>query len=309
MKPIRIAIIGFGKIAADQHVPSIVGNSRFELVATSSRSGQGVEPSFADWRDLLNRVDGLEAVAVTTPPGPRYEIARECIARGLNVLMEKPPTVTLSEVDELSCLAEAKGVTLFATWHARHNPAVTAAAQALAGKRISEMQIVWHEDVHKWHPGQQWIWEPGGFGVFDPGINAFSIATAIFPGALFVRSAELGFPENAQTPIAAEIEFESDVADGPLHGSLDWRRTEGEEWTITVKTTDGIEVTLADGGARLLVDGVEQITGKSGEYADIYREFADLVHDRRSSVDVRPLRLVADCFLASRRRIVEPVSL
>ena len=39
VKPIRIAILGFGKIAEDQHVPSITGNPRFELVATSSRSG------------------------------------------------------------------------------------------------------------------------------------------------------------------------------------------------------------------------------------------------------------------------------
>ena len=146
---------------------------------------------------------------------------------GLHVLLEKPPSVTLSEIDDLDSLAEAAGVTLFATWHARHNPAVVAAGKALAGKRIKGMQIVWHEDVHKWHPGQQWIWEPGGFGVFDPGINAFSIVTAIFPGTLFVRSAELAFPANAQTPIAAEIEFASDVSDGPLHGSLDWRRTEG----------------------------------------------------------------------------------
>lgn len=308
MKPIRIAIIGFGKIAADQHVPSIAGNPRFELVATSSRSGQGVEPVFTDWRELLQKVEGLEAVAITTPPSVRHEIASECISRGLQVLMEKPPTVTLSEVEDLACLAEAKGVTLFATWHARHNPAVAAAARALAGKRISEMQIVWHEDVHKWHPGQHWIWEPGGFGVFDPGINAFSIATAIFPGELFVRSAELRFPENAQTPIAAEIEFASNVAEGPLHCSLDWRRT-GEEWTLFVRTGDGSDVRLTDGGSRLIVDGVEQNLAESGEYADIYREFADLVDNRRSSVDVRPLRLVGDCFLASSRKIVEPVSL
>jgi hypothetical protein len=45
------------------------------------------------------------------------------------------------------------------------------------------VEIVWHEDVRKWHPGQQWIWEPGGFGVFDPGINALSIATRIFPAS------------------------------------------------------------------------------------------------------------------------------
>lgn len=309
MRPIRIAIIGFGKIAADQHVPSISANPRLELAATSSRSGQGVATIYSDWRELLEKVDGLEAVAITTPPGVRYEIARACIEKGLHVLLEKPPAVTLSEVEELACLAEAKGVTLFATWHARHNPAVIAAAQALAGKRIAEMRIVWHEDVHKWHPGQNWIWEPGGFGVLDPGINAFSIATAIFPGALFVRSAELSFPSNADTPIAAEIAFASDVAEGDLSCSLDWRRTEGEEWTIHVATADGRTVQLTEGGARLSLDGEEQIAGGPGEYPDIYREFVDLIDQRRSSVDVRPLRLVADCLLASRRREVEPVAM
>lgn len=307
MKPIRIAIIGFGKIAADQHVPSIAGNPRFELVATSSRSGQGVEPTFTDWRELLRKVEGLEAVAITTPPNVRYEIARACIDAGLHVLMEKPPTVTLTETDELSCLAEAAGVTLYATWHSRHNPSVPAAAKALAGKRIAEMQIRWQEDVHKWHPGQRWIWDAGGFGVFDPGINAFSIATAIFPGALFVRSAELSIPENAETPIAAEIDFAGDVADGPLHASLDFRRTEGEEWTIDIRTTDGHSVRLTDGAAHLFLDGEKQALEGDGEYSDIYREFVDLIDQRRSSVDVRPLRLVADCFLAASRRQVEPV--
>lgn len=307
MNPIRIAIIGFGKIAADQHVPSIAGNGRFELAATSSRSGNGPAQSFTDWRKLLREVEGLEAVAITTPPSARHEIASACIEAGLHVLMEKPPTVTLSEVDDLIGLAEAKGVTLYGSWHSRHNPAVDAAAQELAGKRIAEMRVVWQEDVHKWHPGQRWIWEPGGFGVFDPGINAFSIVTKIFPGALFVRSADLSFPENAETPIAAEIDFASEVADGPLHASLDFRRTEGEAWTIDIRTADGRGVKLTEGGSRLFVDGEERTPSGPGEYPDIYREFVDLIDQRRSMVDVRPLRLVADCLLAARRRQVEAV--
>ena len=307
MNPIRIAIIGYGKIAADQHLPSISGNDRFELAATSSRSGEGIDPVFTDWRELLRSVEGLEAVAITTPPGPRYEIARACVEAGLHTLLEKPPAATLSEIDELAGLAEARGVTVFATWHARHNSAVEAAAQALAGKRIASMAIHWHEDVHKWHPGQQWIWAPGGYGVFDPGINAFSIATRIFPGALFVKSAELSFPENAQTPIAADIIFGSDVADGDLTASLDWRRTEGEEWTIAVETADGLNLNLTEGGSRLFVDDREQVVTTIGEYPDIYREFVDLIDERRSSVDVRPQRLVADCLLIGGRKIVEPI--
>jgi predicted dehydrogenase len=308
MRPIRIAILGFGKIAADQHVPAIKGNSRFELVASSSRSGKGVGQTFTDWRELIRTVEGLEAVAITTPPGPRYDIARECVLGGLHCLLEKPPTTGLSEIADLACHAEAERVTLYTTWHARHHPAVAAAAKALAGKRIASLEILWHEDVHKWHPGQEWIWEPGGFGVFDPGINAFSIATKIFPGGLFVKSAELHVPEDAQTPIAAEVDFHSPAADGPLRASLDWRRTADEEWTVTVETSDGAKVRLEDGGATLLLNGEKQAESGLGEYPDIYREFVELIDERRSKVDVAPLRLVADCLLAGRRNTVEAVN-
>lgn len=307
MKPIRIAIIGYGKIAEDQHVPSIRANPRFELVASSSRSGQGVEKRFTDWRELIRGVEGLEAVAITTPPGPRYTIARECILAGLHCLLEKPPTAGLAEIADLSCVAETKGVSLFTTWHAQHHSTVGTAAKALAGKRIRSMQIVWHEDVHKWHPGQQWIWDAGGFGVFDPGINAFSIATRIFPGTLLVQSADLSVPRNAQTAIAAEVSFYSPEADGALGASLDWRRTEGEEWTIIIETSDGTNVRLEDGGARLILNGEPSADSGIGEYPDIYRTFVELIDERRSLVDVAPLRLVADCLLVGKRTIIEAV--
>ena len=305
MKPIKIAILGFGKIAADQHVPAIEGNSRLELVASSSRSGQGVAQTFTDWRELIRSVEGLEAVAITTPPEPRYEIARECMLAGLHCLLEKPPTTGLAEINDLACLAEAQQVSLMTTWHAQHHATVDAAAQALAGKRIASMEILWHEDVRKWHPGQQWIWQPGGFGVFDPGINAFSIATKIFPGSFFVRSAELSYPADAQTPIAADIVFASPQADGPLGASLDWRRSEGEEWTITITTTDGQSVRLENGGSRLTVDGRASEDDGPGEYPDIYRQFVDLIDERKSLVDVAPLRLVADCLLVGSKKTVD----
>ena len=154
----------------------------------------------------------------------------------------------------------------------------------------------------------RWIWEPGGFGVFDPGINAFSIATTDVPRRPVRQSAELSVAENAQTPIAAEIIFSSPEADGPLTASLDWRRTEGEEWTITVETSDGHDVRLEAGGSRLLIDGAAQEDEGPGEYPDIYRHFVELIDERRSDVDVAPFRLVADCLLVGRTNTVEPVN-
>jgi predicted dehydrogenase len=308
MRPIRIGIIGYGKIAEDQHVPSIKGNGRFELAATVSRQGKGTGdvPCFTSHRDMLDQIKDLQAVAICTPPSVRYEIARDCIEAGLHTLLEKPPGVTLAEVEHLACLAEGREISLFTTWHAQHNPAVAAAAERLAGQSIASMQIVWHEDVRKWHPGQQWIWEPGGFGVFDPGINALSIATRIFPGELFVREAELIVPENKQAPIAARIRFASSASNGDLSADFNWNHEGAEAWDFHIRLVDGTELKLIEGGSRLFVGDELQASGGHGEYSSIYADFVDLIDERRSHVDVRPLRLVADAYLSGRRSVAPP---
>ena len=303
MTGIRIAVVGMGKIARDQHLPAIEENPRFELAATVERAGDRTDLNFTDYREMLATAD-VSAVAITTPPGPRYAIARDCIEAGKHVLLEKPPTATLAEIEELRERAAERGVTIFTTWHAQHNAAVARAAELLRGRRVESMKITWHEDVEKWHPGQKWIWQAGGFGVFDPGINAFSIVSKIFPGSLYVASAELSFPEGADTPIAAGIRFGSPDSAGPLECSLDWRRTEGELWAIEIET-DGASIAVLDGGSRLLIDGDEQETPGLGEYPDIYRRFAELVDSGESDVDVVPLRLVADCLLVGSRSEVE----
>jgi predicted dehydrogenase len=307
MVPLRIAIIGFGKIAIDQHIPAISANPRFRLVAASSPriTEQTGIATYRDHRDML-AAEQLDAVAICTPPAIRYEIARDCLEAGLHSLLEKPPGITLGEVEALERLAAARELSLFTTWHAQHNPAVAAAADLLAGKRIAAMAIVWREDVRKWHPGQQWIWRPGGFGVFDPGINALSIATRIFPGPLVLRSAELLVPANRQMPIAAELTFSSPVAEGELSASFDWCHTGGEAWTIDLTTTDGIELSLREGGARLFLAGEERLGTGPPEYAAIYARFLDLIDQRCSLVDTEPLRLTADAFLAASRTSVEP---
>ena len=301
MSTMRIGVIGMGKIAVDQHLPAIAANPRFTLAATVERSAPASAINFTSHSEMLAAADRLDAVAITTPPGPRYAIARDCIEAGLHVLLEKPPTASLAEIEDLRVRAAQREVSLFTTWHAQHNPAVVAAAGLLVGKRVRDMTIIWHEDVEKWHPGQRWIWQAGGFGVFDPGINAFSIASKIFPGSLFVRAAALHFPSGAHTPIAAEIEFASPASSGPLRCSFDWRRTAGEEWTIQLTTEDGVAISLLDGGARLVVDNETQPAHGDGEYPDIYRRFAEMVERRESHVDSVPLRLVADCLLVGSR--------
>ncbi|MEX2319217.1 MAG: Gfo/Idh/MocA family oxidoreductase [Bauldia sp.] len=308
MRTYKVGIVGLGKIAHDQHVPVIAANPAFVLAGIASQRGMtiGAVPTFKTPEEMYAAVPDLDAVAVCTPPQVRYQTALAALAAGKHVMLEKPPAATLSELHELARFADARKKILFTTWHSQYNAAVAAAKTALAGKRVRRMAVNWKEDVRRWHPGQKWIWTPGGFGVFDPGINALSIVTRIMPTPIFVRSADLTFPENCDAPIAATLGFYTGGAgDEDLTAVFDWRQTGPQTWEIVIDTDDGERVHLENGGARLSIDGNLVIEEQPTEYEQIYERFREILDAGRSDVDPAPLRLVADAFLVGRRLSTE----
>jgi D-galactose 1-dehydrogenase len=304
----RLGVIGLGKIAQDQHLPVIRANPAFELLAVSSQRGmavEGVPHAFTDWRDML-RLPDLDAVAICTPPQPRHAIASAALAAGKHVLLEKPPAATLSELVDLERGATAAGRTLFTTWHSQYNRAVDEARRALAGRTVERLLVTWKEDVRRWHPGQEWIWEAGCFGVFDPGINALSIVTRIMPACVFIRRADLEFPSNKDAPIAATLQLGSGRDREDLRAVFDWRQASEQTWDIAVETSEGVNLKLTKGGSRLAIDGSLVAEEPPAEYEGIYRRFGELLAEGRSEVDAEPFRLVADAFMIGRRLAVEP---
>jgi len=304
MSAIKLAIVGVGKIVHDQHLPAVAANPDFQLVASASRHNtvEGL-PGFTSIEAMLAAVPEIDAVSLCMPPQYRYQAARAALLAGKHVFLEKPPGATLSEVADLEALAAARGLTLFTSWHSRYAPGVQPAKAYLAAHAPTAMQVIWKEDVRQWHPNQEWIWQAGGLGVFDPGINALSIVTEILPAPIFLNHAALEFPENRDAPIGAELRFQ-DGGGMPVQASFDWRQTGKQSWDIVVQTAGG-ELKLSDGGARLWVHGVEQPLEKEAEYPSLYRRFAELVRSGRSDVDVAPLRHVADAFMLGQRKVVE----
>ena len=301
---IRIGLVGLGKIAQDQHVPALAANADYELVAVASRNASldGVA-HYRDVETLLAECGDLDAVSLCTPPQVRSAQARAALAAGKHVMLEKPPGATLSEVIDLETRARDAGRTLYASWHSRQAPAVEPARAWLAERRVEHVEITWKEDVRVWHPGQQWIWQPGGLGVFDPGINALSIATRVLPRPFFVTGAQLSFPENRAAPIAATLDLVDDHG-GVIRGVFDFRQTGPQTWNIDVRTNDG-RLLLSEGGSRMHVNDEPVDAAETGEYPGLYEEFAQLVEQGRSDVDISPLRLVADSFLLGQRETVE----
>jgi predicted dehydrogenase len=304
---LKVGLLGIGKIARDQHIPALQANPRFELAACASRNAtvDGV-PSFTDLDAMLAAVPDLHCISICTPPQAHFDAVLTALRAGKHVMLEKPPTATTRQIALLADEAGRRGRTLFQTWHSRFAAGVDAAREFLRSRPLVSGKITWKEDVHQWHPGQRWIWEPGGFGVFDPGINALSLLTEILPDEVCVDAAVLEFPENQQAPIAATVSLRTEGG-ARIGADFDFRQKGEQSWDIEL-TTSGGKLTLAGGGAEVRIDGkaVTQDASMAGEYPRLYHRFASLCDAGKSEVDWRPFQLVADAFLIGERRIVAP---
>ncbi len=299
--PLKIGLIGLGKIAVDQHIPAVRANPKLELVAGCSPHNrpEGIRayPSLAE---MLDAHPEIEAVSICTPPQIRHAIAREAIAAGKHVFLEKPPAATLGEAEAIRHLAEERGVTLLASWHSRFAPAVQAARDWITQRPLKQVRIVWKENVRQWHPGQDWIFAPGGMGVFDPGINALSILTHLLGDSMMVKQADLHIPANCQAPI--EVAMRMITARGiSVHADFDFLQQDRQTWSIFAESNNGEKLALHGGGTTLEIDGAVVLQGKEAEYAGLYAHFHQLVHNGESDADFSPLRIVADAFMIGRR--------
>jgi predicted dehydrogenase len=129
-KTIRVGVIGVGylgrfhaqKYAAMEGVDlagvADVDPARAEIVAKEC----GTAP-FSEYRELLEQVD---AVSIVVPTVHHHKVALDCLERGIDILLEKPMTVTLAEADALIRLAEEKRLILQVGHLERFNPAVLA---------------------------------------------------------------------------------------------------------------------------------------------------------------------------------------
>ncbi|WP_116085011.1 Gfo/Idh/MocA family protein [Tropicimonas sp. IMCC34011] len=290
-----LILVGIGDIAKSKHEPAIAASEDFTLRAAVSRhhTVEGVE-NWSDYDDFL--VDGPEgALSLTAPPEARLAMTRKAIAAGRDVMMEKPPAPTVSAALDLAQRARKAGTALLGSWHMRHGIAVLEAQRWLSGRRIRRVDVEWSEDVRKTHPGQDWVFEAGGFGIYDNVTNAFSLMTILLPDALCVTSATHEIPENRSQPIRTDLEMEA--GDAPVALKADWRH-EGERiFRIEIETDRGTLV-LPDGGHALQADGKTLVEkGEDREYQALYASFAGVLAERRVDVDVRPLQLAADAFL------------
>lgn len=290
----KVALVGIGKIALDQHIPAIKDNPEWTLAATVSRNASvdGIE-NYTTIDELLDARPDIGTISLAIPTQPRFEYARKALIAGRHVMLEKPPGASVSECLTLDALARDKGVSLYATWHSRHAEGIIEASDWLATRTLKRLCINWKEDVRAFHPGQEWVWEPSGLGVFDPGINALSIMTKILPDAVHLSDAILQVPSNRQTPIAASLRFHH-PGGAEVRAEFDWRQPGDPLWQMSIETEDDV-----------LELGFEA-SSLDIEYQRLYLHMSELIKDRTVDMDLSPLMHVADACMLGQRVSVEP---
>ena len=146
MKPIEVAVIGTGwcggiraeTLAAHPLVKALHVAETNKVRLQEIKTKTGAQTATADYQELLKKRE-IEAVYISaTPETTHYPMARDCLAAGKHVFLEKPIALTLEEADELIDLKNEKNLKFTIGYSQRFNPKLAYVKRSLEDGTIGE---------------------------------------------------------------------------------------------------------------------------------------------------------------------------
>ncbi|HEY0002418.1 MAG TPA: Gfo/Idh/MocA family oxidoreductase [Actinoplanes sp.] len=189
----RAAIVGTGAIA-DAHAQALRAHpERAELTAVvdldADRAGQFAArwdvPTIHPGLPELLKTGGVDLVHLCTPPSSHAPLALECLRAGVHVLVEKPPTLSLAELDTLAEASRESGAQLATVFQHRFG-AGAARLRALAGAGelgralLATCETQWFRDDAYFEVPWRGKWETEGGGpTMGHGIHQFDLLLSV----------------------------------------------------------------------------------------------------------------------------------
>jgi predicted dehydrogenase len=299
----RGAIVGFGRVAAEAHVPALRRSPGFEIAAVvdlaAERRARALEalPGVRVYPELSLMADEgvqrLDFVDVATPPRAHGDAVKRALEQGCHVLCEKPLALDLDEVRELSLAARRSGRVLFTVHNWKYAPLLRRLHGILRTGAVGEPREIDWEVLRPGPPrgaaAAGWRVDrkqAGGGILMDHGWHAFYLMlflTERDPKAIAARlTYDRGF--EVESAVDCEIDFQDLRARIRLRWGASGRRTTG-----VVRGTLG-RVSIEDD--RLVVApsrGVgENIPFPPGLSASSYHPewFPDLLDGFRSEIEL-----------------------
>lgn len=148
---LQSAVIGTGVIA-EEHLAHLEASPRAELraicdlspaAARAAANRYGAAAVFTDWRRMLCEAQP-DVVHILTPPATHFEFARECLQAGCHVIVEKPATLAVDELEFLLQLARDRGLHLIENHNYRFNETMRELEGRIASGaigRVTDLEI------------------------------------------------------------------------------------------------------------------------------------------------------------------------
>jgi scyllo-inositol 2-dehydrogenase (NADP+) len=217
---INVGLIGFGLAGRAFHAPVIHAVPGLRLAAILQRSGNEAAQLYPDARivrsvEELLAISEIQLVVIATPNDTHYSIARQCLAAGRNVVVDKPLTPTLEEALDLVKFAQERGQLLTVYQNRRYDGDFQAVQQLVASGSLGRIvRFESHYDRFRPQPkANAWRERSGpGTGIL------FDLAPHLIDHALLL----FGPPEAVTADI--RIEREHAVSDDSFDLTLHYAR-------------------------------------------------------------------------------------
>ncbi|TDU87204.1 putative dehydrogenase [Kribbella voronezhensis] len=189
----RVAIVGTGGIATAHAQAVATQPDRARLVAAVDVD-LGRAEAFAKTWDVpaaypslaaLLAAGDVDLVLLCTPPGSHVPLAAECLAAGVDVLVEKPPTLSLNELDELLELESRSTARVICVFQHRFGSGAVRlrrlAADGLLGRPlVATCHTLWYrDDAYFAVPWRGTFEIEGGGPTMGHGIHQFDLLLSI----------------------------------------------------------------------------------------------------------------------------------
>lgn len=148
MTPTRVAVIGLGNMGK-HHARNYAAMGEAELVAICDLNRELADATarkfncraYYDYEEMLEK-EHITAVSLAVPTTFHKEVALACIARNLDILIEKPIAGTLSDAEEIIRAAKEKKVILQVGHIERFNPAVRKLKEVIREGKLGEITSI-----------------------------------------------------------------------------------------------------------------------------------------------------------------------
>jgi scyllo-inositol 2-dehydrogenase (NADP+) len=141
---VEVGLIGFGLAGRSFHAPVIRAVPGLRLAAILQRKGSEAGDAYPDVRvarslDELLAIPELRLIVIASPNETHYPFARQCLAAGKDVVVDKPFATTLAEAVDLVQFAKQSGRLLTVYQNRRYDGDFAAIRELVAGGTLGRI--------------------------------------------------------------------------------------------------------------------------------------------------------------------------